>query len=84
VALLTESNLRALDSEYRKRPRQFQRANSYSPRETLKPLTDDDGAMERLVRMDILNTDMVRMWEYLEDLEDLMKGKEDIKCLEQM
>jgi len=36
------------------------------------------------VRMDILNTDMVRMWEYLEDLEDLMKGKEDIKCLEEM
>jgi hypothetical protein len=24
------------------------------------------------------------MWEYLEDLEDLMKGKEDIKCLEEM
>jgi hypothetical protein len=34
------------------------------------------------VRMDIINTDMIQMWEYLEDLEDLMRGKEDIKCLE--
>lgn len=34
--------------------------------------------------MDILNMDMVQMWEYLEDLEDLMKGREDIQILEQM
>jgi hypothetical protein len=32
--------------------------------------------------MDIINTDMIAMWEYLEELEDLMKGKEDIKQLE--
>jgi len=40
--------------------------------------------MERVVRMDIINTDMVRMWEYLEDLDELMRVKEDIKCLEEM
>jgi hypothetical protein len=32
--------------------------------------------------MDIINTDMIAMWEYLEELEDLMKGKEDIRQLE--
>lgn len=47
-------------------------------------MTDDDGVMERVVRMDIINTDMVRMWEYLEDLDELMRVKEDIKCLEEM
>jgi len=47
-------------------------------------LTDDDGVMERVVRMDIINTDMVRMWEYLEELDELMRVKEDIKCLEEM
>ncbi|MFO0117751.1 MAG: hypothetical protein ACK521_09115 [bacterium] len=46
------------------------------------PLTDGDGHTERCVRMDIINTYMIQMWEYLEDLEDLMRGKEDIKCLE--
>ena len=56
---LTTENIRALDSEIRKRPRQFQRASSYSPRENLLPLTDEDGAMERCVRMDIMNTDMI-------------------------
>lgn len=40
--------------------------------------------MERVVRMDIINTDMVRMWEYLEELDELMRVKEDIKCLEEM
>jgi len=34
--------------------------------------------------MDIYNTDMIKMWEYLEDLEDLIRGKEDLKCLEEM
>ena len=47
-------------------------------------MTDEDGLMERVVRMDIINTDMVRMWEYLEDLDELMRVKEDIKCLEEM
>ena len=47
-------------------------------------MTDDDGVMERVVRMDIINTDMVRMWEYLEELDELMRVKEDIKCLEEM
>jgi hypothetical protein len=50
----------------------------------LKALTDEDTAMERLVRMDIINTDMVQMWEYLEDLDELMRGREDIRCLETM
>jgi len=44
----------------------------------MKPLGDDDGPTERLVRMDILNTDMQQMWEYLEDIQDMVKGKEDI------
>lgn len=80
--MLTIENLKLLENEMRKKPRQFQRSNSYSPRETLKPLCDDDGVVERCVRMDIINTDMIAMWEYLEELEDLMKGKEDIRQLE--
>lgn len=57
--MLTLENLKALDSEFKKKPRQFLRSSSYSPRETLKPLTDEDNFVDRCVRMDIINTDMV-------------------------